>query len=202
MPLFSVVMPSYLGMYANAAKNRIAKFHRAVESYIAQTFKDSELIIVSDGCTETEKQTETFIKQSDRIKLIKIEKQPVYSGIPRNKGIEAAQGEFIAYLDTDDWLAPNHLESIAAKLNGYDWVWFDDYVYAKNKWFRRECNVNIRFKHGTSNICHKKSLNVQWTGGYEHDFEFVQKLKKTSLNYTKINAGGYYVCHIPGRYDV
>ena len=46
----SVIMPVYLGEYPTRGSNPEYKFKRAVETYIDQEYKDSELIIVSDGC--------------------------------------------------------------------------------------------------------------------------------------------------------
>lgn len=193
-------MPSFLGEYRGAAKYREEKFHRAIQSAINQSFMDFEIIVVSDGC----QQTNTLLNgyKYPFITLQSIQKQPTFSGVPRNIGIQAAQGEYIVYLDTDDYLDVTHLERIAEKLNGFDWVYFDEWIYLNKKWVRRICDINIRFRNGTSNICHKRSIPVQWGGGYEHDYEFIQALKRVSPNYAKVDAGGYFVCHIPSRYDI
>lgn len=56
-PMFSIVMPSYLGDYNSSAgpsaTNRVEKFIRAVDSVLAQTFGSWELLIVADGCEKT-----------------------------------------------------------------------------------------------------------------------------------------------------
>ena len=196
---FSVIMPSYLGDFKGAANYRVEKFYRAIDSLNNQTFKDYELIIVSDGCNLTNTLCKPLTYPS--VRVISIAKQPTFSGVPRNQGIEAALGEFILYLDTDDYLDNTHLESISSALGNYDWVYFDDYILLNKKWVRRKCDVNIRFRHGTSNICHKRSMRARWGGGYEHDFVFIQSLKKESSSFSKVEAGSYYVCHIPNRYD-
>ena len=50
---FTIVLPSFLGAYANAASRRPEKLVRAVDSVIAQTFQDWELLVIADGCQET-----------------------------------------------------------------------------------------------------------------------------------------------------
>lgn len=208
MPIkYSLIIPSYLRDYHNAAKQRIEKFNRAIESALNQTFKDFEIIVIADGCEETEKRTRDIIRslkplQYPIIRLLCMAKQPVFSGEPRNLGIREAMGDYIIYLDTDDYISPTHIESIDAELTDSDWVWFDDWIHTRGEWVRRKCDINKRFCHGTSNFCHKKSLGIQWGGGYDHDFNFASALKRASSNYKYINAGDYFVCHIPNRYDL
>lgn len=195
---FSIITASYLGEYRTAASNRDEKIVRAINSVLNQSFQDFEVIVVADGCCKT---VEILSKIHDeRVQCILIEKSKEWSGTPRNTGIEAAKGEYIIYLDIDDLYGENHLKNIESQLNGYDWVWFDDVRYSVKQrvWYENPCDINQIGRHGTSNICHKKSMNVTWDHvGYAHDYYFVQSLKKSS-NFTKINNGEYYVLHIPG----
>ncbi len=199
---FSIITASYLGDYRNAAKNREQKIIRAVNSVLHQTFQDFEMIVVADGCQSTVE----IIKQINdpRIRTFLINRSKIFSGAPRNKGIEEAEGEYIIYLDIDDIYGTCHLQNISDQLNGWDWVWFNDVRYnpKKNEWYENPCDINVISRHGTSNICHRRSMNVRWIAeGYAHDYYFIQSLKYDK-NFTKINGGDYYVCHIPGMYDV
>ena len=94
-------MPSYLGDYPNAASNREQKLPRAIESFLVQGI--GELIIIADGCEKTAQ-----IASKYPVKLITIDKQPPFSGTPRNTGIQEAQYDYIAYLDNDDVFGPRH----------------------------------------------------------------------------------------------
>jgi len=178
MPLISIIMPSYLGSYKNAAKDRPNKLIRAVNSVLNQTFTDWELIIIADGCEKT-KQIITENFSDTRINLFYINKQPIMSGIPRNTGINIASGEWICYLDSDDMFGENHLQIIKNSLKG-DWIWFNDlcFVIALNQFLEVFADIKVRGKCGTSTICHKKELNVKWhpEGNYLQDWYFIQHL--------------------------
>jgi len=197
---FSVIMASRLVQYPTAGKNREEKLLRAVNSVIAQSFTDWELHIVADGCERT-KEIVTTNFTDERLNLWYIEHTKLWSGRPRNAGILSAKGEWIIYLDNDDAYGENHLKIVSEGLNGYDWVWFDDYRYREklDYWYRNPCDINQMGRHGTSNIAHKRSLGVFWDeeGRYAHDYQFVKKLL-VFKNGGRINVPEYFVCHIPG----
>ena len=194
---FSCIIASYLGEYRTAAANRDKKILRAVNSVLTQSFQDFEVIVVADGC---EKTMQIIRRVEDkRVQSILIPKSRTWSGEPRNTGIENAKGEFILYLDVDDLYGENHLQNINNGLNGFDWVWFDDirYMVKTKEWYQNPCDIMKMGRHGTSNICHKRSLPYRWDHvGYAHDYYFIKHLKQ-NMNYKKIEGGEYYVCHLP-----
>jgi glycosyltransferase involved in cell wall biosynthesis len=194
---YSVILASYLGEYRTAAIDRDRKILRAVYSVINQTCQDFEIIVVADGCEKTVEIME--LVTDPRLTTILIPKAKIWSGVPRNTGIEQAKGDFITYLDIDDLYGDNHLQNIANGLNGFDWVWFDDIRYhpRSNNWYVNPCDIRIMGKHGTSNICHKRSLPYRWDHeGYAHDYYFIKHLKQNT-NFSKIEGGEYYVMHLP-----
>ena len=178
-------MPSYLGDYPNAATNREEKLPRAIESFLAQEI--GELIIVADGCDKT---AEIACKYP--VTVITINKQPLFSGVPRNTGIENAKYDYITYLDNDDMFGPNHLKHIANNVDA-DWLYWNDHVDGKIR------PVWLEFGHiGTSAIAHKKFLDCKWGDGYGHDWQFIQQLSKFP---SKRIVSNYQVMHIPGVID-
>jgi len=97
-PKVSVVIPTY---------NRATKVRNTIESVLAQTFPDLEVIVVDDGSSDgTEKiLEETF---GDRIRYYAQSNQG--ASVARNKGIAEARGEWLAFLDSDDLWEKDKLE--------------------------------------------------------------------------------------------
>jgi len=99
IPRISVIIPTY---------NRADMVGRAVQSVLNQTYQDFEIIIIDDGSTDS---TEEIIRgfHDPRIRYIRHERNRGGSAA-RNSGICAAQGEYIAFLDSDDEWLPQKLE--------------------------------------------------------------------------------------------
>jgi len=97
--LISVIIPAY---------NREKTIVRSINSVINQTYKNIEIIIVDDCSTDNTFQIASSF-QDYRIRVIRLERN---SGAQtaRNKGIEIANGKWIAFLDSDDVWEPNKLE--------------------------------------------------------------------------------------------
>lgn len=202
-PAFTIVMASLLSEYRHGARDRVTKFHRAVATVLLQEHTDWELFIIADGCRMTMDEAGKY--DDPRITCRMVAKQPHLSGGVRNFGIKHARHENIVYLDTDDFFGKGHLSFIASHLKGRDWVYFDDYVYntRRKHWDGFKVNINRRFYHGTSNICHRRDLDAWWlTQGYLHDSHFISELKRRSPNHAYIGQAEYYVCHIPQKYDI
>lgn len=104
-PLVSIITPTY---------NRGYIIKNAVQSILDQTYKNFELIIIDDGSKDN---TELIIKNY-KDKRIRYEKQKNSGqGIARNKGLSLAEGEWIAFLDSDNELFPEHLETIINEIH-------------------------------------------------------------------------------------
>jgi glycosyltransferase involved in cell wall biosynthesis len=115
-PLVSVVIPAY---------NRAGVVGRAVDSALAQTLEDVEVIVVDDGSSDD---TEAVLGAYDdtRLRIISHEKNRGRSAA-RNTGLDAAAGEYVAFLDSDDRWLPGKLERQVAALRERDDSWVGIY---------------------------------------------------------------------------
>ena len=201
-------MASYLGDYSGRSSNPDKKFIRAVKSFLGQTYENCELIIVADGCDKTEKIYNENFKDIEKIKFIKIDKQPVYGAEIRNAGIELADGEIISYLDNDDVIGKKHLELIISEWDDeIDMMYYDDYLVMSPDFKKlHQRIVETRYGSiGTSSITHRNfndekfkqvKNNLKWGTGYGHDFLFLSNLIVNGFMFKKLSKPSQYlVCH-------
>ncbi len=89
------------------AHNAAKTIGESIDSVLSQTFTDWELLVINDSSVdETEKIVFEYSKKDSRIKLLHTDKSLGKPFYPRNVGIKAASGRFIAFLDSDDiWLS-------------------------------------------------------------------------------------------------
>lgn len=106
--MISVLMLTY---------NREKLVSRAIESILTQTYRDFEFIIVDNGSSDRSGEiAEEYAKKDDRIKVIHREKGTIAAG--RNTALDAAKGEYIAFVDDDDWAEPDFLEFLLGLITG------------------------------------------------------------------------------------
>ncbi|MBO4602727.1 MAG: glycosyltransferase [Salinivirgaceae bacterium] len=98
--IISVIIPTY---------NRAAFLPKAIESVLAQTYTDWELIVVDDGSTDNTR--EVVSKYSDK-RITYIYQENSERSAARNNGIAHAKGNYICFLDSDNYMLPNRLEKI------------------------------------------------------------------------------------------
>lgn len=204
-PFFTIVLPSTLKHYATAAKDRPRKLHRAVQSVIDQSFTNWELLVIADGCEQTFQEMMQY-KDHPQVDCLMIKKHPLWSGAPRNTGILEAKGKFITYLDNDDYFGEDHLKIIHDNINAEEkkLYWYNDLVWSGSNFMERNCDIETKFRHGTSNFTHvnEKERKVFWSlDGYEHDYHFARELLKR-YEPVKIPTPQYHVCHIHNHFDV
>lgn len=95
-PRFSVVIPAF---------NSAATLARAIESVRAQSWPAHEIIVVDDGSTDA---TAEIAAGFDGVRLIRQKNSGV--SVARNAGAAAATGDWLAFLDADDWYAPDRIK--------------------------------------------------------------------------------------------
>ncbi len=99
-PLVSIVTPTF---------NRAHTLQRAIDSVLAQTYNDWELIIIDDGSTDN---TQELVKGIGEKRVKYLHKENGGPSKARNYGIEHATGKWIMYLDSDDELLPKCIETM------------------------------------------------------------------------------------------
>ena len=117
-PYFSIIMPVY-----NAAKT----LQRSLDSIEAQGFRDFEVVVVDDCSTDVSPEImSVYAKERDYVKVIR---HSANSGAAaaRNTGLDNASGQYLVWLDADDTMAPEELQTIFenagdADIVGWDWT--------------------------------------------------------------------------------
>jgi glycosyltransferase involved in cell wall biosynthesis len=104
----SVIIPVY---------NKEKYIDQCLKSVIDQTYSNLEIIIIDDASEDNSLQIVKNIKDN-RIKIIEL-KQNVGAGIARNKGIEISTGDYICFLDADDYWEPTYLETQAKMIHDF-----------------------------------------------------------------------------------
>ena len=96
-PLVSIIVPVY-----NAERT----LNRCIDSVLHQEYKNVELVLVNDGSTDRSGEIcRTYAAEDPRVRLIAKGNTGVSDS--RNRGLEAAGGEYIQFLDSDDWITPD-----------------------------------------------------------------------------------------------
>jgi glycosyltransferase involved in cell wall biosynthesis len=98
-PLVSCIIPTY---------NRAHIVGRAIQSVLNQTYKNIEVIVVDDGSQDNTQEVVLSIKD-ERVRYIRLHRN-FGAAFARNIGIANARGEFVAFLDSDDYFLPEKIE--------------------------------------------------------------------------------------------
>lgn len=110
MAKVSIIIPVY---------NTEKYIERCISSLVNQTLKDIEIICVNDGSTDSSGVILQELAQKDkRIKII--DQQNLKQGVARNNGTKIATGEYIGYVDSDDWVDLEFYEKLYNSAKKYD----------------------------------------------------------------------------------
>lgn len=140
----SVIVPVY-----NMAKY----LQRCIDSIISQTFENWELILINDGSTdESAIICQKYEEKCERIKLVNVSRGGV--GRARNIGINQAKGDYIYFVDPDDYLNPTHLQNYAENIIKYD------IVYQGYRLFDEKTNNTLEEKSINEIVGHNQNETI------------------------------------------
>lgn len=159
MPKISIIIPIY---------NVEEYLFKSLNSVLNQTFKDFEVIMVNDGSTDSSVEiAQTFVEKDSRFQLVNQENKGL-SGA-RNTGLKSVNGDFVFYLDSDDYLTPNALELLfnasqkyeADAVQGNFYYDYSDYLLLNKQQDENEI-VYSRDEAMMALLEHKIVLNFAW----------------------------------------
>lgn len=122
---FSVIIPLY---------NKAPYVKKALETVCAQTYRDYEIIVINDGSTDNSAVVaDEYLKATDGIDYQIISQQNAGVSAARNAGVAASSGDYLAFLDADDWWEPTYLEKMAQLIEDYPeaGLYASNYIYYK-----------------------------------------------------------------------
>lgn len=152
---------------------------KCLDSVINQTLQDIEIIIVNDGSKDNSQEIiEEYAKKDKRIKYFVQENAGL--GATRNKGIELSTGEYIAFLDSDDWVELNCYEEMynSAISNNSDLVIVDYYIDHEKKSFKykNEYKFNQKEKY-LKDVLLRNVSGFSWNKLYKKEIIDKNKMK-------------------------
>lgn len=148
-PTVSIVIPTFNGA------NRLP---RALDSVVAQTFPDWEIVVVDDGSTDATPAVAARYRSELGARLVYLQQPNRGSSSARNRGIDACRGRFVAFLDSDDEFLPRKLErqlELFARRPDLGFV-YSDYAY-----------VDL------AGVWHESALNDKCRAAWDVPFEVI-----------------------------
>lgn len=148
--LVSVIVPVY---------NLYPYLNKALNSIVNQTYGEIEIIIINDGSTDQTRQLcLEWIEKDERI--VYIEKKNEGQGVAKNLGVYRAQGEYIAFVDGDDWIAPDYIEKLLETTLQYqsDICICDYYTWSRKTNVYKENRSEVLFENTNSGEVKKRII--------------------------------------------
>jgi len=140
---FSIIIPTY---------NRVHLLPKSIDSVLAQTYQNYELIIIDDGSTDNTKDRVALYNNPKITYLLKTHEE---RGIARNTGIQLAKGDYITFLDSDDLFYPNHLAHASDMIKKFNFPEFYRQAYE----VKNENGKILERKHRVSGDANKFILS-------------------------------------------
>lgn len=110
LPIISVIIPVY---------NTELYMDKCMKSILNQNYQNLEIILVDDGSTDgSSEKCDLYARMDPRIRVI--HKQNGGQSSARNVGLDACSGDYISFVDSDDWIEPDMYSTLLEQLKGYD----------------------------------------------------------------------------------
>lgn len=198
---YSVIIPTY---------NRERTIVRCLESLCHQTLKDFEVVVVDDGSQDSTSEIVHQFHTKLKLKYIKRDTPSGGAAIPRNLAAQNATGEWLCFLDSDDFWYPEKLNRIDFYTDQSDIIYHDLDTYNVNGKLNKSQNcrtlvspifIDLMVKHNalvTSGTSVRRSLFNQ-VKGFENieleDYDLWLRLAKITERFTHLKEclGGYYL---------
>lgn len=176
-PLVSIIVPVY---------NVESILRCCVDSILSQTFKDFEMILVDDGSTDNSPTIcDSYASLDARIRVIHQSNSGL--SIARNRGTEVAQGKWVYYVDSDDWMEPDYLNNFVKHSKDKDIV-IQGFQYdgGRNEMVRYGSIVS---SSAESVICHlfetDDIVGVVWDKFYRKDIIDNYKIRFEDIHFVE-----------------
>ncbi len=150
--MISVILPLY---------NKALYVEKAIQSVFAQTYTDWELIIIDDGSTDNSVSVVEAMLHDGSLKNVHVIKQSnVGVSTTRNRGVALAQGEYVCFLDADDWWDEHFLTEISKALEDYP----EAGIIGTNYWYVKNNRSRVSVKDMTMGY-------VNYINAYAHQMQ-------------------------------
>ena len=213
-PLISIILPTY-----NRCKTL---FEIGLPSVLNQTYKNFELIVVSDGSTDN---TEEKVKNINdkRIKFYQIKREKRYpsslnnhwachSVVPTNFGLKKINGDWISHIDDDDIWTVDHLEKLLAFAikNGFEFVSSSHLEIRNGKKIIKNYSDNKppigahqTWLYSSNLSFFERNINC-WRRNWNriHDVDVQDRMTKVGLNFGYLNEVTYTAKPRPGEKEI
>ena len=184
-PLISVIIPVY----------GVEKYiSQCLESVINQTYKNLEIIVVNDGTKDRSAEiAKEYAAKDSRIKVYDFKNGGL--SVARNRGLEIAIGDYISYIDSDDWLDTKMYETLldAAMKNDADMVKCGiietNVAKEENFTFSNEKIINNEQHIGFENYFNGMLWTVVWNGLYKRELAKKVKFPDNVVNEDNYSSG-------------
>ncbi|MCB8769259.1 glycosyltransferase family 2 protein [Acinetobacter soli] len=176
-PKMTIIMP------AHNVEKYISK---SVDSILNQKLKELEIIIINDGSTDnTQSKINNFLEKDNRIKSIELNLASGNAGTPRNIGLAVATGEYIGFVDSDDYITPSMFETLfnEAKIKNADIVSQSSFIRVESG---NERKIKIEYKEFNNE---KERLNVYKSNYFSNIWNRIYKnnlIKSNSIYFPNI----------------